>query len=239
MSRPELYPPLLYGRTLPYLFGKYFGHQRISIDGHWANLMKCFTQGYGLENTDPRLLPEYQKMGLAGHDGFDLLLFPGDPVIASHDGVVSFVGADTKGGLGVTLWNKELKYKTLYWHNQINLVIHGQEVKAGDLLAYGDSTGFSTDHHLHWGIKLTDEVGNTINNDNGYRGWIDPMPYLMDNMKLTREDVELLYKLVFNREADSGAQGYVGQDLSFVLKEFEKSEEYKNQTALVEAARHL
>ena len=60
-----------------------------------------------------------------------------------------------------------------------------------------------------------------------------------DTMKLTRDDVELLYRLIFNRGADSGAQGYVGQDLSFVLKEFEKSEEYKNQTALVEAARHL
>ena len=60
-----------------------------------------------------------------------------------------------------------------------------------------------------------------------------------DTMKLTRDDIELLYRLIFNREADSGAQGYVGQDLSFVLKEFEKSEEYKNQTALVEAARHL
>ncbi len=137
----------------------------------------------------------YKEWGLKGHTGLDMPYNDRTPVYASHDGIVTFTGLDSAGGIGVDLWNKAGKFKTRYWHLRAYKPNVDDELKAGDLIGWGDSTGFSTGHHLHFALKLTDNKGNTINKDNGYRGAIDPLPYLVwfEDMKLTKEDVEKIY----------------------------------------------
>ena len=53
----------------------------------------------------------------------------------------------------------------------------GQEVKCGDLLGLGDSTGLSTGDHLHFGLKPCNKDGVSSNEGNGYFGAIDPIPF--------------------------------------------------------------
>jgi len=138
----------------------------------------------------------YRNNGIdiLGHNGIDFWAPDGHPVKAAHDGVVDFVGRDSKEGLGITIrtkYDKENKsgYKTIYWHlkDGRTFVEAGEEVKAGQVIAEADNTGFSTGSHLHFGLKRITFLtrGDYYNTDqeNGYYGAIDPMPYFAKTAK--------------------------------------------------------
>jgi len=65
--------------------------------------------------------------------------------------------------------------------------------------------------------------------------------YFVNNkdMKLTREQINKLYQLIFKRDMDVAAEPYVGQSLDFVLGELVKSKEHLYYTALFVAARKI
>ena len=86
--------------------------------------------------------------------------------------------SDIGSGLGVVLWHKELKLKSGYWHFLENKVKLNDEVVAGQLLGLADSTGMSYGNHVHVFVKETDQLGNTINKDNGFGGAIPFRQYL-------------------------------------------------------------
>jgi murein DD-endopeptidase MepM/ murein hydrolase activator NlpD len=136
-------------------------------------------------------LSYYKDNGItfAGHNGLDLAALHGQEVRAAHDGTC-YPEVDSKQGHGVVLITDvpcEYKggtafFKTIYWHLIDNIVVKwGQQVKAGDLLGYADSTGLSTGDHLHFGLKpMTGKdpyEGLNLEQQNGYMGAIDPMPY--------------------------------------------------------------
>lgn len=127
-------------------------------------------------------------------------------IYAAHDGEVVHIERDPKLGIGITirtneqyladLSNESYFFKTRYWHLQQGgvLVQIGQQVKTGDLIAYADNTGYSTGTHLHWDLKpikivgevdteeeklaLSDYEFTNVFGDNGYRGAVNPEPYL-------------------------------------------------------------
>ena len=148
-----------------------------------GELVRCISQYFG-ENKNSF----YKELGMKGHNGLDIVCLRGEEIIASHDGVVIEVSEDINLGIGVVLWNKEERIKTLYWHHKENKVKVGQEVKTGDILGLADSTGMSTGDHLHFGCKQTDINGLTINKDNGYFGAVNPLLYLKPHMKLIRKE---------------------------------------------------
>ena len=120
----------------------------------------------------------YNKLGLSGHNGIDFRTKRGCPVIAAHDGVITWAGKDGDGGIGVTIWNSANSIKTIYYHLLNVNVKKTQKVKQGDLIGHADNTGiYTTADHLHFGLKQTDKNGNTININNGYRGAINPAKF--------------------------------------------------------------
>ena len=173
---------------------------------------KCQTQGFG-GNYDI-----YKQFGIQGHNGLDIAYENGTEVFASHDGIVSFAGQDSSAGKGVTIDGDGIR--TIYWHHLEILVVFGQRVSAGELIAKGDSTGFSTGPHLHYGLKLLDSSGNVLDRDNGYDGAVDATPFLIwYNASMTQEEVRNLYRLAFYREPDAGELTYwSGKALADFLK---------------------
>lgn len=138
-------------------------------------------------------------INIAGHSGIDLKASHGQPVYATHDGVALYQ-VDSGGGHGVVVitndqydyMNGQAYFKTIYWHFCDPLKEpkfkspladkSGVPVKKGDLLGYADSTGFSTGDHLHFGLKPVGKGENlytwgNLEQDNGYMGAIDPLPY--------------------------------------------------------------
>ena len=160
----------------------------------------------------------YQYLGLGAHNGLDMPAIAGTPIYAAHDGVVQEVHNDPTGGLGIVLWDSVQLLKTIYWHNRVNLVSQGQQVKQGEQIAEVDNTGYSLGNHLHFMLKQTDSSGNTINTDNGFRGAIDPLPHLYFNTNMTTEEVKDLYALAFYRLPDAEELGFwVGKPLAEFL----------------------
>ncbi len=95
----------------------------------------------------------------------------GTPLYATMTGIVSVQDDSApNGGYGhyVTVTNSA--YQVLYGHTQglAQGVSNGQQVKPGDLIALGGSSGNSTGPHLHYEIRYASDVEH----------FVDPTPYL-------------------------------------------------------------
>jgi murein DD-endopeptidase MepM/ murein hydrolase activator NlpD len=87
------------------------------------------------------------------HKGLDIANRQGSPIIATADGIVSYVGY--KGLLGKTLViDHGHGMMTRFGHAHEILVEAGDVVKRGDKIATIGSTGRSTGSHLHYEVLL-------------------------------------------------------------------------------------
>lgn len=162
-----------------------------------TDFYNCQTQGFG------QMLRDYSGVfGLNGHNGLDIAYDEGTEVFASHDGVAQ-VQEDNMAGLGVIITAPS--FKTIYWHlkSAVKPLWTKWEVKTGDLIGHGDSTGYSTGHHLHYGLKRLAANGEVMDRNNGYDGAIDPTPYLVWWNNMSKEEVIRLYRLAFYRDPDA------------------------------------
>jgi murein DD-endopeptidase MepM/ murein hydrolase activator NlpD len=89
------------------------------------------------------------------HFGIDLAVGYGTPIHATHAGTV--ITADWYGGYGncVRIDNGN-GIVTIFGHASALNVMVGEQVQAGDVIAYVGSTGFSTGDHLHYEILVND-----------------------------------------------------------------------------------
>lgn len=102
------------------------------------------------------------------HWGIDLAASYGQPVRAAESGRV--VEAGWRGGYGNTViilhgTVNGNTYATLYGHNSRLAVSVGQEVQAGQVIAYAGSTGYSTGPHVHFEVWVNGKA-------------VDPIPYM-------------------------------------------------------------
>jgi len=104
------------------------------------------------------------------HNGIDIDGDTGDKIYAVRDGTISGIGNLGKYSYGkwiAVAHNNGLT--TLYAHLSAQSVSKGQSVKAGDIIGYMGSTGYSTGSHLHFTAYAT----NTFNIQ---QKWYGPLP---------------------------------------------------------------
>lgn len=160
------------------------------------------TQGFGEH-------PEvYSQFGINAHNGLDYGAPKGTPVLASHSGELSFVTQSTGYGKHAFIYDGE--FETVYGHFDSFEGVNRQ-VKAGEVIGYVDSTGFSTGHHLHFGVRRKIN-GQVQDYNNGYLGYLDPMELLfpMSNSKLAKKGGEWGFYLPAVNEAE-----LIGKALNF------------------------
>lgn len=136
----------------------------------------------------------YKQFGMAGHNGLDFRVrFVDSPlgkryITAALDGTVIEVGNQGKGGYGVFV---RMQHKgtsqTIYGHLTKAYVKEGDKLKAGDRLGLSGNTGFSTGAHLHFGYR---PIGWKKNYNNGFKGYVDPLPYLRGERRVATEAVD-------------------------------------------------
>lgn len=112
----------------------------------------------------------YVQFGLKGHDGLDFVGNFGVRIYASHDGDLTY--HTSVGGLGQYAMIKGDGFTTYYGHMSAFVGVN-RKVRAGDLIGKVGSTGYSTGNHLHLSLRP-----DNYDINNGYRGCIDPTPYL-------------------------------------------------------------
>ena len=120
------------------------------------------TQGYGPTSfaLEPPLGP-YRHF----HTGIDLSAPLGAPVTAAADGMVVAVGHGASGYGNFVVIAHGGGIATLYGHLLQTNAAYGQKVVRGQLIGLEGSSGFSTGPHLHFELRVGDQV-------------TDPMPYL-------------------------------------------------------------
>ncbi|NOY64438.1 MAG: peptidoglycan DD-metalloendopeptidase family protein [Nitrospirae bacterium] len=108
-------------------------------------------KGYISSNFGWRIHPKTHKRLF--HTGIDVAAWPGTPVRATADGIVSFAG--WSGGSGkLVVIEHGFGYTTCYAHNRKIVVKVGQKVKRGDIIAYVGSTGNTTGPHVHYEVWI-------------------------------------------------------------------------------------
>jgi murein DD-endopeptidase MepM/ murein hydrolase activator NlpD len=105
---------------------------------------KFITSSYGMRK-DPI------NGALSFHTGLDLRANTGTAVLASLEGVVSFVGENWLYGKHIIISHSN-GYKTMYGHLNAFSVKQGDRVTRGRKIAESGNTGYSTGPHLHFGI---------------------------------------------------------------------------------------
>ncbi len=91
------------------------------------------------------------------HNGLDIGVPVGTPVVAAEDGVVIAVDNNDKNKWNRYQYGKYVLLRhnnnlaTLYAHLSQQLVKKDMIVKRGDIIGYSDTTGYATGPHLHFG----------------------------------------------------------------------------------------
>ena len=88
------------------------------------------------------------------HKGLDIKVYVGDTIRAAFSGKVRIVKYEAKGYGKYVVIRHYNGLETYYGHLSKWLVKENQEVRAGDPIALGGSTGRSTGSHLHFETRL-------------------------------------------------------------------------------------
>lgn len=102
---------------------------------------------------DSRLSSEFGLRRFRWHHGVDLRLSTGDDVYSAFDGIVRMASYDRYGYGHFVLIRHRNGLETLYGHLSKLHVSVGQEVRSGDVIGLGGSTGRSTGPHLHFEVR--------------------------------------------------------------------------------------
>ncbi len=89
----------------------------------------------------------------AFHTGVDLAVVKGTPVHTTADGVVTTASWHTGYG-NLVVVDHGNGFQTYYGHLSKVLVIPGEEVRLGQVIALSGSTGRSTGPHVHYEVRL-------------------------------------------------------------------------------------
>ena len=88
------------------------------------------------------------------HKGLDIKLNTGDTIVAAFPGKVRIVRYEPKGYGKYVVIRHPNGLETIYGHMSKHLVVENQEVRAGEPIGLGGSTGRSTGSHLHFETRL-------------------------------------------------------------------------------------
>jgi len=98
------------------------------------------------------------------HRGIDISTFrQGDPVIATADGQVVFVGFERDGFGNNVVIRHSHGFFSRYAHLLSFRVRNGQKVQQGEVIGYIGNTGLSTGPHLHYEVHIGSDVVNPYN----------------------------------------------------------------------------
>lgn len=114
--------------------------------------------------------------------------------------------------------NGRVYVKFRFWHLKKVLVADARRptpedfrpapnVIPGQLIAYCDSTGASSGHHLHWSMKIVAENSMTLDGNNGYYGAVDfskwfTNEYILGDPNVVLSPLQtLLMKMIVNLKA--------------------------------------
>ena len=116
-------------------------------------------KGYITSDFGPRIHPYTRRWAI--HKGIDIAWLRGTEVVATANGKVQRVAYEPYNLGHFVVIKHKYGFVTVYGHlNQRPLVQPGQQVERGAVLGYLGSTGLSTGPHLHYEVRIAEQVVN-------------------------------------------------------------------------------
>lgn len=167
----------------------------MKVEFNWPIKPHALNQGWGAHRPDV-----YGQFGFTDHNGLDHAFFDSKNIYAPCDGLLDWMDNQPNGGGiyvslvsdpmdfpafscvtpdGRTVAFKSGTYRTRidFLHLEKPLVKVGQRVKAGDLIAIGDNTGFSTGPHCHTQWRRVEGPNNAHVDTNDANNSFDPTQF--------------------------------------------------------------
>lgn len=119
--------------------------------------------------------------GRRRHRGIDIFAPKGTPAIAASDGMISFIGTQSKAGKCVWLVNDSgVSFFYAHLDRFAAGLYEGKPVRSGDVLGYVGRTGNArkSGPHLHFAIHRESQA-------------LNPYPYLVNSIRVARSEPEL------------------------------------------------
>jgi murein DD-endopeptidase MepM/ murein hydrolase activator NlpD len=113
------------------------------------------SSGYGM-----RIHPIFGDYRM--HTGIDIDGYSGEPIHACANGTVVYAGWLSGYG-NVVIIQHDLTHSSLYAHQRSYFVKVEQQVSIGEVIGEVGTTGWSTDPHLHFEIRVNGEYDNPLN----------------------------------------------------------------------------
>ena len=113
--------------------------------------------GYVSSEYGNRIHPISGKRKL--HEGIDLAVDEGTPVVAAANGLVLFAGEE-RGYGNIVRIDHGGQLTSLYAHNSRLLVQTGEYVVKGQIIALAGKTGTVTGEHVHYEVRYKDRAMN-------------------------------------------------------------------------------
>ena len=127
----------------------------------------------------------YIPYGLLGHDGVDAVPQGTDWTInCIMGGIVTRAYTSESYGQTVLIYNYENKITTRYAHMSVIAVEEGWTIPEGMPLGTMGSTGHASGDHVHIHFILMGMYGVKLHPNNGYKGRVDPLSYLVSHNKI-------------------------------------------------------
>ncbi len=105
-----------------------------------------------------RIISRYGPRGRRNHNGVDIPLKTGTPVVAAFDGRVRYSRYNSGGFGNLVIVRHPNGLETYYGHLSRRNVRAGDWVVAGQVIGYGGSTGRSRGPHLHFEVRYCDQT---------------------------------------------------------------------------------
>lgn len=104
-----------------------------------------------------RVFSKYGPRGRRNHNGVDIPLKTGEPILAAFDGKVRYAKYNTGGFGNLVIVRHPNGLET--WHAHLSKINVGVNdfVKRGQVIGYGGSTGRSRGPHLHFEVRYRDQ----------------------------------------------------------------------------------
>lgn len=102
------------------------------------------------------LTSKYKYRWKRYHKGVDLNVYTGEPISAAWEGKVRYAQYNRGGYGNLVIIRHKNGLETIYAHMSKLNVKPNDDVRAGDIIGFGGSTGHSTGPHLHFEVRFFD-----------------------------------------------------------------------------------